>query len=52
LASALAWGVKSGVLAGFSYDLQSLIQSITTMVLFISAFAALGRVWLQKAHIV
>jgi hypothetical protein len=43
--------VKNGVLADFSYELKSLIQSITTMVLSVSAFTAFGHYWLQKVHI-
>jgi hypothetical protein len=46
MASALAWGVKKGVFAVFSYQLQSLIHSIATRVFLISPFTLLGRVWL------
>ena len=43
---ALALGVKNGFLADFSYDLQSLIQSITTMVLYVIAFIVFAYHWL------
>jgi hypothetical protein len=36
----------------FSIDVQSLIRSMSIMVLFISAFAALDRVLLQKMQTV
>jgi len=40
------YGSKKGLFAMFGYGMQPLIRSITTMVLFVSAFAAFGRVWL------
>jgi hypothetical protein len=43
-AQAVACGVETGFLAGFSYRLQSLIHSIATMVFLVSRFTLLGRV--------
>jgi hypothetical protein len=43
---------KNALFAMFSFGTPPLIRSMFTMVLFISAFAAFGRVWLQKTHIV
>jgi hypothetical protein len=40
------YGSKKGLFAMFSSGKQSLIRSITAMILFISAFAEFGRVWL------
>jgi hypothetical protein len=41
---AVDFGSKKGLLAMFSRGMQSLIRSMSTMVLFVSALAAFGRV--------
>jgi hypothetical protein len=40
------YGSKKGLFAMFGFGNQSLICSMSTMVLFVSAFAMFGRIWL------